>query len=432
MSGTAISMRWLSVKLILALAAPPIVTKGFVTLEPACVTLGAKLTTNQALSPGHQKNLISTDKFTLRTGPRSFALQFVSNGKTKRVAIPREWLIPPQEEKDEEEGAYVSSFNYDTQVQSFPIGNGRIGLHLSSYDFAREGTSHAAAGRDVFLVFDPMSLKIFQAGLRSGITKGRVRAEGCLSAAVEHFFIGDIDGDGLIDIGVLREEFQCIMGAGRYGNIAGPFYKLNPVAWYLFKNDGWKLEPSFLGKVTGPLQELPLIAIGRSPADVVGCSLSPNCDRARWPHEIHTVSAHGVTAHFGGQEPSNNLPLRLGVEALWFTFENDPENYGFPSSGQDGELYFSDWTLDIFSPDGAYVLLLQDHYGPYHVVATDKLREYLTGPAKADYVVTNQSRKPDEPAQVHHDGHWISSREIQFKVSCCGSTETLSYTLPRK
>lgn len=255
-------------------------------------------------------------------------------------------------------------------------------------------------------------------------------AEGCLSAAVEHYFIGDIDGDGLTDIGVVLEEFQCIEGAGRYGNIAGPFYKQKPVAWYLFKNDGWKLDPSFLGKIPEGLQELPLMGIGRSPADVVACGLSPNCDRARWPHEIHTATAHEVTAHFGGQEPSNNLPLRLGVEALWFTFENDPENYGFPSSGQDGELYFSDWTLDIFSPDGAYVLLLQDHYGPYHVVATDKLKEYLTGRAKADYVVTNESRKPDEPAQVYHDGHWISPTEIQYTVSCCGSSETLTYSIP--
>ena len=333
-------------------------------------------------------------------------MQFVSDGKIKRVAIPRDWLIPQDAEKEEEEGAYVSSFNYESEVQSIPIGNGRIGLHLSSYDFVREGTSYAAAGRDVFLVFDPMSLKIFQGGLRSGITKGRVRAEGCLSAAVEHYYLADVDGDGLADVGVLREEFQCIEGAGRYGNIAGPFYKQNPVAWYLFKNDVWKLEPSFFGKVPERLQEVPLMGIGRSPADVVGCGLSPNCDRARWPHEIHTATAHGVTAHFGSQE-SNNLPPRLGIEALWFTFEDDPENYGFPSSGQDGELYFKDRSFDIFSPDGAYVLLLQDHYGPYHVVATERLKEYLAGRAKPDYVVT-KAVDPNEPPRVHHDGHWIS------------------------
>lgn len=140
----------------------------------------SELETPQAVFQHYKSNEISTGQLKLLTRPRGYLLQFVSNGKTKQVAIPREWLVPPQEEKEEEEGAYVSSFNYDTQVQSFPIGNGRIGLHLSSYDFAREGTSHAAAGRDVFLVFDPMSLKIFQGGLRSGITK-RAGAGGRLS-----------------------------------------------------------------------------------------------------------------------------------------------------------------------------------------------------------------------------------------------------------
>jgi hypothetical protein len=385
----------------------------------------------RASSPSAPQQTITTSQFKLLTRRKDFALQFVSNGKSKEVAIPRDWLVPPAEEESEQEGAYVSSFSYDRQIQSFPIGNGRIGLHLSSYEVAREGTSHAAAGRDVFLIFDPQSLKVFRGDLRSGITKGRVRAEGCLSAMVEHYYLADMDGDGLADIGVVREEFQCIDGAGRYGNMAGPFYKQYPLDWYLLKGDAWKLDTSFSGKLPERFQELSLMGIGRSPADVVGCGLSPSCNRARWPHEIHTVTAHGVTAHFGGQELSNNAPLRVGVEALWFTFEGDPENYGYPSSGEDGELYLSDWSLDIFSPDRAYVLLLQDHYGPYHVVATDRLKGYLTGERKPDYVVT-KAIGPNEPARVHHDGHWLSPRQVQFTVSCCGSSETLTYTLPQE
>ena len=385
----------------------------------------------QALSHGAPGRTISTSEFKLLTRRKGFTLQFVSHGKTKQVAIPREWLVPPEDEEQEESGAYVSSFNYDSRIQSFPIGNERIGLHVSSFDFAKEGTSHAAAGRDVFLIFDPKSLKIFQGGLRPGITKGRVRTEGCLGAVIEHYFIADVDGDGLADIGVLREEFQCIDGAGRYGNIAGPFYKQYSMDWYLLRSDAWKLDPDFSGKLPKQFQELPLIGIGRSPADFVGCGLSQRCDRTKWPHEIHTVTARGVTVNFGGQEPPKNLPLRSGVEALWFTFEGDPPNYGYPASGEDGELYLSDWSLDIFSPDGAYVLLLRDHYGPYQVVATDKLKGYLTGERKPDYVITKPIG-PNEPARVHHNGHWISPREVQFTVSCCGTSETITYTLPEK
>ena len=120
------------------------------------------------------------------------------------------------------------------------------------------------------------------------------------------------------------------------------------------------------------------------------------------------MTARGVTAHFGGQVPPNNLPLRSGVEALWFTFEGDPENYGYPASGEDGDLYFSDWSLDIFSPDGAYVL--RGHHGPYHVIATNKLKDYLTGKSKPDNVLT-KAIGPNEPARVNHDAHWISLRE---------------------
>jgi hypothetical protein len=383
----------------------------------------------QASPQGPQETQISTGRFKLLTQPKGFILQFVAEGKNKQVAIPRDWLVPPEDEKYEESGnSYVSSFNYDRQVDSFPIGNGRIGLHLSSYEFTKEGTSHAAAGRDIFLIFDPNSLKIFQGGLRLGITKARVRNEGCLSAVIERYYAADVDGDGSVDIGVLREEFQCIENAGRYGNIAGPFYKQYAMDWYLLRGDAWKLDASFSGKVPEQLQELPLMGIGGSPADIVGCGLSQNCDRSRWPHEIRTVTANGVTAHFGGEAPPDNLPLRFGVAALWFTFAGDAENYGYSASGGEGELYFSDWSFDIFSPDGAYVLLLQNHYGPYHVIATNKLKDYLTDKRKPDYVVT-KAIGPDEPARVHGDGHWISSSEVQFTVSCCGTSETITYRL---
>ena len=32
-----------------------------------------------------------------------------------------------------------------------------------------------------------------------------------------------------------------------------------------------------------------------------------------------------------------------------------------------GTVYFSDWEFDVISPDGRHVLLMQSHYGPYHI-----------------------------------------------------------------
>ena len=45
----------------------------------------------------------------------------------------------------------MSSIRFDHHVASFPIGNGEIGILLSSYDMMTEGSMQAGAGRDVSL-----------------------------------------------------------------------------------------------------------------------------------------------------------------------------------------------------------------------------------------------------------------------------------------
>src|SRR5262245_57894895 len=72
------------------------------------------------------------------------------------VAVPKEWLEPARVREDEEE-SYVGSLEWGKPVTAFPLGDGRLGLHLSSYTIAREGSAQAAAGRDLFLVHDPRS-----------------------------------------------------------------------------------------------------------------------------------------------------------------------------------------------------------------------------------------------------------------------------------
>jgi|SRR5579859_926169 len=374
----------------------------------------------------------STPGFRLLQRSGHFSLRFASRGGTKEIVIPRAWLVPPKEEADEESDAFVSSFNYDPQVQSFAIGDGRIGLHVSSYESGDEGSAMAAAGRDVFLIFNPKTLELREGGVRRGITKTRVRDRGCFAAKSERYLIGDIDGDRSTDIGVVQEELQCIERSD--GWMAGPFYKQFPIVWYVLQRNLWTPDPHHDGQIPTHYQELPLIGMACSMLDAAGCKYgcSPGCDRSRWPREIYKINARGVTAHFGGIVPPDSVPLQSGVSALWFTFEGDPQNYGFASMTKepgDAHLAFNEWSLDIFSPDGAYVLLLQDEYGPYHIVATGKLKAYLTAGAKPDYVVP-ESYAQDEAPHTYSDGHWVSARSIEFTASCCGSTETLTYTLP--
>ena len=145
------------------------------------------------------------------------------------------------------------------------------------------------------------------------------------------------------------------------------------------------------------------------------------------PEFLLATASGGITAHFGGEKPPSDMdvPLEFGVTALWFTFPGDESAYVFKPAG---DLYFSDWRFDIFAPDGAHVLLLQDRFGPYHVVKTDSLKNYLLGAARPDHVVTG-ARKPGEPARVHSEGRWVSPREIRFTAACCGTSETIAYQL---
>jgi hypothetical protein len=227
---------------------------------------------------------ISTAQFELLTVPHGFALQFSTNGKTTQVAIPRDWLVPPQEEKEEKDW-YVSPFHYDQVISSFPIGNGQMGLHLSSYEIQKEGSAHGALGKDVFLIFDPASMQVFKGGLERGMTKGHVRDEGCFRAKAERYFLADVDGDGVTDIGVVKEELECFPTKDQQDEdfMEGPFYRREPVVWYIFRNNNWKLEPSLSGKFPKHYQELPLIGIEITPVDYVGCDLWKTCDRTKWP-----------------------------------------------------------------------------------------------------------------------------------------------------
>ncbi len=154
----------------------------------------------------------------------------------------------------------------------------------------------------------------------------------------------------------------------------------------------------------------------------------PDVCRGCAPELLHATASGGITAHFGGEKPPSDLdvPLEFGVTALWFTFPGDQSAYVFKPSGT---LYFSDWRFDIFSPDGAHVLLLQDRFGPYHVVKTDRLKDYLLGTARPDHVVTG-ARRPDDPARVHSEGRWVSPKEIRFTAACCGTREMVTYRLP--
>jgi hypothetical protein len=134
--------------------------------------------------------------------------------------------------------------------------------------------------------------------------------------------------------------------------------------------------------------------------------------------ELAEVRAPGrdVVAHFFGQYPESTPgeplpPLTFGVERLCFTFGTSPCLPFRPK----GQLFFSDWRLEIFSPDGTWTLLLQDRFGPYHAIRTERLRPYLGGTAP-DEIIEDRPSPPGGFVPVHADAQWIGPHTFEFSA----------------
>ncbi len=214
---------------------------------------------------------IRSDLFSLKPTSQGFSLHSTLGGQRRELAFERDWLIPPDEE-EEEEFAYVSSFEYSHSVNSFPVGNGSFGLHVSSFEAMApgSGSAMAVAGRDVFLIFDPEKNTVMPGIVNLGITKDRVRSLEGFAAVSHHFLIADINQDGLVDVGIIREVLASELHYDEKREVdvvSGPFYKQFPVKWYVFEELGWLYESGYDGRLDFVFEELPLIEISLLPID---------------------------------------------------------------------------------------------------------------------------------------------------------------------
>ena len=131
-----------------------------------------------------------------------------------------------------------------------------------------------------------------------------------------------------------------------------------------------------------------------------------------------------ATAVFRGYA-AGTLPLPSGTESLSFLLPNTDEAVRFQPMGT---LYPSDWTFDLISPDHNHLLLLQDHYGPYHIISFAYLAQYLDGHGEPDYLVDWQFAESNADA-VLSQGRWLTNDMISFSANCCGTTAALTYKL---
>jgi len=124
---------------------------------------------------------------------------------------------------------------------------------------------------------------------------------------------------------------------------------------------------------------------------------------------LHELVLEGVRAQFWGLHVPESVSKRYGVRKLLFVFD-DGRSIDFSPRGQ---LFFTDWQFDVLSPDAQHVLLLQDRYGPYHVVRTDGLVAYLEGGEPA---WSFGYRDSEGSAWVHEAAQWSSDREILYSA----------------
>jgi hypothetical protein len=272
---------------------------------------------------------VSIHQFTLqREGDNFFLQPLPLAAKHPRIAIPRDWLVPPHDTHDEEDTSPVDPFNYDRRVTSFPIGNGAIGLRFSSFDEMTEGSLAAAEGRDVFLIYDPSEGRLRPGGFDLGITKERYRSDGCFHAQMVHLLIADTNKDGLTDIGAVKEEIWCPEisededevpdGAIEQKKLPSELtnivemhlYQQHSVSWYLYTPQGWKLDPDQTW-MPDTFSELPLTGLALSPVDVVGEVLWHSLDPKSWvdpPLYVPTYRKKLIAEGLPGLKKSRNLP----------------------------------------------------------------------------------------------------------------------------
>lgn len=124
--------------------------------------------------------------------------------------------------------------------------------------------------------------------------------------------------------------------------------------------------------------------------------------------EVHRVSAGGVTAVWTGRATDD-------IQGLCFILPGDARCVPYTPKGR---MSSRDWSFDIFSPDGTWVLLKEGVYGPYDVVKVAELGAFLAGGSPYMMAQSELGERFDKQKVmcVHHDEHWVD--EHNFRFSC--------------
>lgn len=209
-----------------------------------------------------QPRTIKLDKMRFTLNTVQDTLIITDNFLHNNISISMEQIFASGDNPKDEE-SYISSFIFSERINSFEIGNGLTGLQIGSFDAMKSGSAQAAAGRDLFLIYDQQNSIIITTKLDFGITKQRNRYMGCLFAITSHFVLEDVNKDGFPDIGRIKEEMKCDVQMEDL--LSEVYFIQSEPQWYLFSDSSWTSSP--LKNKPGNYTDLPLIDIQLTPVD---------------------------------------------------------------------------------------------------------------------------------------------------------------------
>ena len=183
-----------------------------------------------------------------------------------------------------------------------------------------------------------------------------------------------------------------------------------------------------------PKASSPALAVVGPESDPASADRVPGVYPPSPPQEllITRSGADGsIVAEWWGEparyEPHESpFPLEYSVEELWFRFPGDG---GVERFSPAGTLHFSDWQTNIFSPDGARIVLAQGRFGPYHALRREHLRAYLRGERPADLEIGWEASSSESFVPVHGPVRWLGPRTIDVLYDS-ETPQRRSYALP--
>ncbi len=136
---------------------------------------------------------------------------------------------------------------------------------------------------------------------------------------------------------------------------------------------------------------------------------SPNsAEAAEQENEVlHEIQVGEARLRWVGMAPPEGTPRSYGVEALELV--QGGRRLVFRPGGT---LNFSDWSFDVLSPDGRWVVLLQDRHGPYHAVRVEHLAAYFAGEREPDRVIAYEGKGAFRP--VFEKQHWTAPHTFHY------------------